>query len=32
SVLTSSGSSLLPIAVAGDRSVVISTKFSVNHH
>ncbi|CAJ2648242.1 unnamed protein product [Trifolium pratense] len=32
SVLASSGSSPLPIAVAGDRTVVLPTKFSVNHH
>ncbi|MCI90876.1 hypothetical protein A2U01_0112170, partial [Trifolium medium] len=28
----SSGSSPLPIAVAGDQTVVLHTKFSVNHH
>ncbi|MCI50386.1 hypothetical protein A2U01_0071630, partial [Trifolium medium] len=32
SVLTSSGSSPLPITVAGDRTVVLPTKFSDNHH
>jgi hypothetical protein len=32
SVLVSSGFSPLPIAVAGDRTVVLSTKFSVNHN
>ncbi|MCI69462.1 hypothetical protein A2U01_0090724, partial [Trifolium medium] len=30
-VLASSGFSPLPIAVAGDRTVVLSIKFSVNH-
>ncbi|MCI46057.1 hypothetical protein A2U01_0067297, partial [Trifolium medium] len=32
SVLASSGSIPLPIAVAEDRTVVIPTKFSINHH
>ncbi|PNX80191.1 F-box/FBD/LRR-repeat protein [Trifolium pratense] len=32
SVLASSGSSPLPIAVAGDRTAVLPTKFSANHH
>ncbi|PNX70872.1 hypothetical protein L195_g057828, partial [Trifolium pratense] len=32
SVLASSGFSPLPIAVAGDRTVVLPTKFSVIHH
>ncbi|MCH82316.1 hypothetical protein A2U01_0003119 [Trifolium medium] len=31
-VLTSSDSSLLPIAVVGDRTVILPTKFSANHH
>jgi hypothetical protein len=31
-VLTSSGSSLLPIAVAGNQTVVIPTKFSANYY
>jgi hypothetical protein len=30
-VLTSSGSSSLPIAIAEDRTMIIPTKFSVNH-
>jgi hypothetical protein len=32
SVLTSSGSRPLPIAVAEDRTAVLPTKFNVNHH
>ncbi|MCI29060.1 hypothetical protein A2U01_0050265, partial [Trifolium medium] len=32
SVLASSGSSPLPIAVAGDQTVVLPIKFNVNHH
>ncbi|MCI96128.1 hypothetical protein A2U01_0117428, partial [Trifolium medium] len=32
SVLASSGSSPLPIAVAGYRTVVLPTKSSANHH
>ncbi|MCI47148.1 hypothetical protein A2U01_0068389, partial [Trifolium medium] len=32
SVMASSGSSLLPITVAGDRTGVLPTKFSANHH
>ncbi|MCI47554.1 hypothetical protein A2U01_0068796, partial [Trifolium medium] len=32
SVLTSSGSNPLPIAVAGDRTVVLPTKSNANHH
>ncbi|PNX58585.1 flavonoid 3-o-glucosyltransferase-like protein [Trifolium pratense] len=31
-VLTSNDFSLLPITVAGDRTVVLPTKSSVNHH
>jgi hypothetical protein len=31
-ILTSSGSSLLPIAVVGDQTVILITKFSVNYH
>jgi hypothetical protein len=30
--LSSNGSSSFPVAVAGDRTVVLSTKFNVNHH
>ncbi|MCI41251.1 hypothetical protein A2U01_0062484, partial [Trifolium medium] len=32
SVLASSGYNSFPIAVAGDRTVVLPIKFSVNHH
>ncbi|MCI55965.1 hypothetical protein A2U01_0077216, partial [Trifolium medium] len=32
SVLVLSGFSPLTIAVAGDRTVILPTKFSVNHH
>ncbi|MCI70327.1 hypothetical protein A2U01_0091590 [Trifolium medium] len=32
SILASSGSSPLPIAVAGDQTVIIPTKSSTNHH
>ncbi|MCI56557.1 hypothetical protein A2U01_0077808, partial [Trifolium medium] len=31
-VLASSGFSLLPVAVAGDQTVVLSTKSNANHH
>jgi hypothetical protein len=27
-----SGSNHFPIAIAGDRTVILSTKFSINHH
>ncbi|MCH86136.1 hypothetical protein A2U01_0006990, partial [Trifolium medium] len=32
SVLTSSGFSPLPIAVAGDRTMVLLIKSNINHH